>query len=59
MKFRTVKKQIRRHITWFAKHKIPKAFKDRRDRNEWINLIVKNHVKRLRKGDNDEQKENG
>lgn len=41
MKFRTVKKRIRRHITWFAKHKIPKAFKDRRDRKAWIDYLVK------------------
>ena len=46
MKIRTIKKRIRRYVTWFAKHKIPKAFKDKRDRNEWIDYIVAYHSKK-------------
>ena len=49
MKVRVIKKRIRRYVTWFAKHKIPKAFKDRRDRNEWIDYICKHHVARISK----------
>jgi hypothetical protein len=47
MKLRVKKKRIRRYITWFAKHKIPKAFRNRRDRNEWIDYIVKQHVMKV------------
>ena len=34
MKLRTIEKRIRRNVTWFAKHKIPKAFKNRRERKD-------------------------
>jgi len=45
MKFRTVKKRIRRHIKWYARHKIPRAFKNSRDRKEWINYMCDYHIK--------------
>lgn len=44
MNARIIKKRVRRYVTWFAKHKIPKAFKDRHDRNEWIDWIVEYHI---------------
>lgn len=47
MKVRVIKKQIRRYITWYAKHKLPKSFKDMRDRNRWIDYICKHHVQRI------------
>lgn len=43
MKFRTRKKWIRRNVTRLAKEKIPRAFKDKDDRDQWINYICEYH----------------
>ena len=48
MKVRTIKKRIHRHVRWFAKHKIPKAFRNGRERRAWVKEISDYHLKDLK-----------
>lgn len=45
MKFRTVKKRIHRNIKWIARHQLRTAFKDSRERKEWIKELSDWHIK--------------
>lgn len=47
MKVRVAKKRIHRRVRWFAKHKIPKAFKNGRERRQWVKEISDWHISRL------------
>ena len=47
MKVRVAKKRIHRHVRWFAKHKIPLAFKNGRERRQWVKEISDWHIARL------------
>ena len=47
MKVRTTKKRIHRNVKWFAKHKIPLAFKNSRERKTWIKEICDYHIKAI------------
>lgn len=50
MKVRTIKKRIHRNIRWFAKRKIPKAFRNGRERRAWVKEISDYHIMKLKKG---------
>lgn len=48
MKVRTIKKRIHRYVRWFAKYKIPKAFRNGRERRAWVKEISDYHLKDLK-----------
>lgn len=47
MKVRVAKKRIRMYVRWFAKHKTPKAFKNGRERRQWVKETSEWHIARL------------
>ena len=47
MKYRVAKKRIHRNIKWFARHKIPLAFKSGRERRAWVKEISDWHIARI------------
>jgi len=49
MKVRTAKKRIHRHISWFARHKIPKAFANGKDRRAWVKEISDYHIMKIKR----------
>lgn len=54
MKHRVFKKRIHRFVAEFAKTKIPKAFKNSRDRKEWVKEISDYHIGMWKRRRNDD-----